>query len=275
MIGMKIREFRTKKGLTQEELGQLVGVTTQAVSKWERGGAPDAEILPRIADALGVSVDALFGRAPGGSLEEVITKEIAQMPRSDGFRRAFSLCWAIEMGLTGMNSLKDKFTPDMLDTLHDEYGHQYYSKLLLDEGLVNAKVSNDDRYFFLMPEPKGGYRDCFENREEIARVFSLLSDERILKIIFYMYGRKNTPVSLAAIAGNVGLAAAETEELMQRLCDGNLADCSVIETENGDIKAYTFRQECSVIPLLCYAKELSDRQMLDFVTLFDRTKPLF
>lgn len=61
ILGIKIKEFRTKKGITQEELGQLVGVTTQAVSKWERGGTPDAEILPNIARVLDVSIDALFG----------------------------------------------------------------------------------------------------------------------------------------------------------------------------------------------------------------------
>ncbi len=59
-LGRKIKEFRVKKGITQEELGSLVGVTTQAVSKWERGGTPDAELLPDIARVLGVSIDALF-----------------------------------------------------------------------------------------------------------------------------------------------------------------------------------------------------------------------
>ena len=62
MIGEQIKKYRTQKGLTQEELGNMVGVTTQAVSKWERGGVPDAEIVPLIADALDVSTDILFGR---------------------------------------------------------------------------------------------------------------------------------------------------------------------------------------------------------------------
>ena len=42
VIGKQIKRYRTQKGLTQEQLGQLLGVTTQAVSKWERGGTPDA-----------------------------------------------------------------------------------------------------------------------------------------------------------------------------------------------------------------------------------------
>ena len=35
-----------ENGLTQEQVGRMIGVTTQAVSKWERGSTPDAEILP-------------------------------------------------------------------------------------------------------------------------------------------------------------------------------------------------------------------------------------
>ena len=60
-LGSQIRKYRTEKGLTQEQLGELVGVTTQAVSKWERGGVPDAELLPNLSRALNVSIDALFG----------------------------------------------------------------------------------------------------------------------------------------------------------------------------------------------------------------------
>ena len=62
VIGQQIKKYRSVKGITQEQLGRLIGVTTQAVSKWECGGTPDAELLPALADVFGVSIDALFGR---------------------------------------------------------------------------------------------------------------------------------------------------------------------------------------------------------------------
>ncbi len=48
-IGQQIKRYRVEMGYTQEKLGQLIGVTTQAVSKWERGSVPDAELIPLIA----------------------------------------------------------------------------------------------------------------------------------------------------------------------------------------------------------------------------------
>ena len=60
-IGTKIAELRKKKGLKQDELGALIGVTSQAVSKWEHGGVPDSCLIPIIADKLGVTTDELFG----------------------------------------------------------------------------------------------------------------------------------------------------------------------------------------------------------------------
>ena len=62
VIGKQIKKYRMEKGITQEQLGELAGVTTQAVSKWERGGTPDVELLPSLSEVLNVSIDALFGR---------------------------------------------------------------------------------------------------------------------------------------------------------------------------------------------------------------------
>ena len=62
-IGMQIAKLRKEKNITQEELAKNLDVSAQAVSKWENGGAPDLELLPRIADYFGVSIDHLFGRA--------------------------------------------------------------------------------------------------------------------------------------------------------------------------------------------------------------------
>lgn len=69
VIGIQISNFRKKAGLTQEELGEAVGISGQAVSRWECGGAPDITLLPAIADTLGVTIDALFGRAGNEHVE--------------------------------------------------------------------------------------------------------------------------------------------------------------------------------------------------------------
>lgn len=61
-IGKQIASLRKEKGARQEELAKYVGVSAQAVSKWENGGVPDIELLPKIADFFSVSIDSLFNR---------------------------------------------------------------------------------------------------------------------------------------------------------------------------------------------------------------------
>ena len=54
---------RKALGLTQEGLAQKLGVTNQAVSKWESGqSCPDLMLLPQLADLFGITIDELFGR---------------------------------------------------------------------------------------------------------------------------------------------------------------------------------------------------------------------
>ena len=60
-FGRRIAELRRQLGLTQREIAVLVGVSTQAVSKWERGlSCPDMMLLDELASALGVKIADLF-----------------------------------------------------------------------------------------------------------------------------------------------------------------------------------------------------------------------
>ena len=60
-IGSQIARYRKSLNMTQEELGQLVGVSNQAVSKWESEiSMPDIMLLPRIASVLEMTLDDLF-----------------------------------------------------------------------------------------------------------------------------------------------------------------------------------------------------------------------
>lgn len=61
-LGRKILECRQNKGLTQEELAGRIGVTPQALSKWERGQSlPDVALLADLCQILGCSADLLLG----------------------------------------------------------------------------------------------------------------------------------------------------------------------------------------------------------------------
>ena len=61
-IGTRIAELRREHSMKQDELAELLGVTPQAVSKWENGASmPDISLLPKIAEIFGVTIDSLFG----------------------------------------------------------------------------------------------------------------------------------------------------------------------------------------------------------------------
>lgn len=60
-IGNNISALRKEKGITQEELANEIGVSAQAVSKWENDSScPDVSLLTKIADFFGVTVDELL-----------------------------------------------------------------------------------------------------------------------------------------------------------------------------------------------------------------------
>lgn len=275
VIGKQIKKYRTLKGITQEQLGQLVGVTTQAVSKWECGGTPDAELLPRLSQVLSVSIDALFGREEQ-SFTASLARKLCQMPNEEAYRYAFSICWAIEIGLMQDISVLDDFlnifvehsaiTADKTD---------YFGKVMQDGGVATARLSPDFHHFFLMVEPQSSIKDKLSDMETLRRVFQIFADKKLLRLIFYMYSRLNTPIATSLISKNTGIEMNEVDRCMEILCKNNLATRSVVATADGEIYSYMFNQESSVIPLLCFADEIAKKDYRDFIWSFDRTKPLF
>ena len=77
-IGSIIKELRQKKKMSQEEIAEYLGVSTQAVSRWETSVSyPDITLLPLIANVFNVTVDYLLGtdKFKNDKLIEEVTKE--------------------------------------------------------------------------------------------------------------------------------------------------------------------------------------------------------
>ena len=91
-FGQFVAQCRREADLTQRQLGERVGVTDKAVSKWERGlGLPDVALLEPLAEQLGVSVAELLQGArrecPAPEVEEAVESALALSRRELARRR--------------------------------------------------------------------------------------------------------------------------------------------------------------------------------------------
>ena len=87
-IGKNIKELRHRDGRTQEDLATALGVTGQAVSRWEsNGGYPDMEMVPAIANYFHVSIDELFGYHGDreAQIQKIVDKAGARLRAQGGF----------------------------------------------------------------------------------------------------------------------------------------------------------------------------------------------
>ena len=134
-IGKNIACFRKEKGLTQAELGNLLGVSNQSVSKWEQEVTmPDVLLLPRLADAFECSIDDLFSYLPkskcvklnvlpGDSIPEGMKKYIGDQVKHqldyDGSTNKFLEIMA--ENLSGNFDLTDENIERLLDAYREMY----------------------------------------------------------------------------------------------------------------------------------------------------------
>ena len=89
-LGSRITFHRKRLGLTQDKLAEHLGVTAQAVSKWEKEqSCPDITMLPKLADLFGITTDELLGRPQP---EAVHQAEVVDEEEDEGGRK-FEFEW--------------------------------------------------------------------------------------------------------------------------------------------------------------------------------------
>ena len=147
--------------------------------------------------------------------------------------------------------------------------------MIHDSGIANARISPDLQHFFLMLEPQGSLKEQLSDMEELRQVFAIFADEKLLRIILYIYSLPNVAIATSLISQNTGLDQKEVDRCMELLCRNNLATCGVIATTEGEINSYTFRRESFAVPLLCFADEIAKKNLRPFLGEYKRTKPFF
>ena len=274
-LASKIKQLRVKCGYTQDELANKLGVSSQAVSKWENQlTTPDITLLPALSEAFGVTIDELFDLSLEQKLERIENKfdVIEELtPREFGDIELF---------------LKDQPKERPKDQkVHYLLAYLYTHRMMADakkvskygrEAIRLAPEKRENTQWMVSKAEAGYcwdwdisnhsglinfYKEVVENNPEVIEpyhhlIWNLIDDCRVEEATFYLnklkdlYSKKKEPHPNDAIiteAYRAGIALArcdkkEADEIMNGLakdygdCDGYCFEMAQYYTKKGRYK---------------------------------------
>lgn len=278
-IGNVICELRKEKGVTQEELSKYVGVSAQAVSKWENGGVPDTELLPKIADFFETSVDRLFGRSDFNTDISCAIFEHIRKTKPDSeerFKAIFELCWDIERSIFNFggnvdSEIKSGRIKDY-ELMNGPDGQQY-SSILSDHGFSRMGIASKLQYFLFVPEIKDKKKGLLDNIDYVD-FFEELSDKDVFNAFVLLFKRDSKKAFTENLfVRELNVDSEKTSKIIRILKKYRLIRKTQIELDDEIRDVYTFFPTPTFVGLLIFAKEMIDPPQSFAFYSEGRTKP--
>lgn len=257
IVGAQIRYFRMRAGLTQSDLADALNVTVQAVSKWERGGAPDIAMLPDIAAKLGVSIDTLFGQSEEikKDLTQLIDLELKNIPEEERFKKAYQYAWYAMMGAVKAESLHEMMRSN--NSFMGNQGQDYLMEVLQKQGYILGNITEGHQYAFFALSDGKEYDDRVASASEYTELFHLLSDPINMQILLFMMTRPETKaVTTAFVAKSLCKDRDLIKTHLKTLCKGRLLHSHYIESEEGEIAVYVSEKQPWLAAILMLAANM-------------------
>ena len=218
-IHEQIAFLRKQKGLTQEELAQALGVTNQAVSKWESGQCcPDIQLLPELARHFEVSVDELLGNNSAKGLGDIclnLKDYFTALPEKEAFEKCYRIAALLhEIAITdGCKNFVPWDEKDYAGGNISEWGLSICSE---PEGSTGRMAGN---VFFSLG--KAFETPNVSQLYELSVAMELFSDLHVLKTMYALHELTirdfDLYVSIEDIAAGAKLSAEETGQALTKL----------------------------------------------------------
>ncbi len=224
-----IASLRKSKGMTQEALANILGVSPQTVSKWETGSTmPDILLLPMIAEVFGITVDALFG-IKSLETQKQYTKETFYEEMYLDICRGFTDFW---------RDTEDALSPEERTAIHKQYllDHPEVNSAILANYTGNGVYANSELAVIFRRE-ESTIQDLLED-ENAWTVLKRFADGETRAVFRFIVKNpcKSFTASLLAAKCNIDVKLAE-RALNNLLCM-NLLSRSDVDTGDGIIYAY-------------------------------------
>lgn len=281
-IGEKISKYRKLKGFTQEQLGESVGVSGQAVSKWEKGGVPDTYLLPAISKVLGVSIDALFGvekKISDYTQDEILDdlfkfclqKMHCKDNRIDFFKFMFDTIWTVQSAY-----FENESRPLLKDVVEKNRGNsQITSQIINDEGTTYLSLVENFPFFSAVCDTPEISKKLLSEKN-FSEFFSLLASEDGMKAILFTQSATETSQYTAdMIAKKIGITPESFLEIEPFLVKYGLLNEDSLTLDDSVIKVYHKWSNPEIRPLLMMAYQFINARQCYYDFTCNRTKPYF
>lgn len=281
-IGEKISKYRKLKGFTQEQLGESVGVSGQAVSKWEKGGVPDTYLLPAISKVLGVSIDALFGvekKISDYTQDEILDdlfkfclqKMHCKDNRIDFFKFMFDTIWTVQSAY-----FENESRPLLKDVVEKNRGNsQITSQIINDEGTTYLSLVENFPFFSAVCDTPEISKKLLSEKN-FGEFFSLLASEDGMKAILFTQSATETSQYTAdMMAKKIGITLERFLEVEPLLIKYGLLNEDSLTLDDSVIKVYHKWSNPEIRPLLMMAYQFINARQCYYDFTCNRTKPYF
>lgn len=281
-IGEKIAKYRKLKGYTQDKLGEMVGVSGQAVSKWENGGVPDTYLLPTISEVLGVSIDALFGaerKIADYSADEILDilfafclqKTDCKDDRIDLFEFMFDTIWTVQSAYFG-----NEIRPILKDVIKKNRGNpQITSQIINDEGTTYLSLVENFPFFCAVRDTPEISKKLLSEKN-FGEFFSLLaSDDGMKAIVFTQSTTETSQYTADMMAKKIGITLERFLEIEPLLVKYGLLNEDSLTLNDSEIKVYRKWSNPEIRPLLMMAYQFINARQCYYDFTCNRTKPYF
>ena len=195
-LSANIKRLRLEKNLTQEQLATKLGVSAQAVSKWETSETyPDGALLVPLANELEVSLDELFGNetVTMADISGRIVKLIHNTEAKERFNVARDIGWQIERGLFNCRmEIGKRYDPN-------EIKNQKNASYILDDNGFTIVSNGKEPFFSVFPQPAEGYGHFLNDKDDLQKIFAALSHTDTMNALIYLYQKNENYVFESAV----------------------------------------------------------------------------
>ncbi len=202
-IAQNIARLRRERGMTQEALAEVIGVSPQTISKWENSATwPDVALLPVIADAFGVTIDVLYGREES--------------------RRILPADTAVEQVLEAVREIIVSvcYDPETDGKFEDNLAR--YRKVMQSDASARSVIENDREVLYFreaigalaLRKPEEGWNSLFA-RDDAAALLHTLADSDFRRAMQLILQKRMLTFTIPALMQQCSIQdAAHLEECL-------------------------------------------------------------